>query len=105
MAGYWNRPEETAQVLKDGWLYTGDIGREDEEGYFYITDRKKDMIIYKGYNVYPREIEEILYTHPAVELAAVLGKKDDTGNKNPGGVCEGKGRHAAGRGGTHKCRQ
>jgi len=83
MAGYWNRPEETAQVLKDGWLYTGDIGREDDEGYFYITDRKKDMIIYKGYNVYPREIEEILYTHPAVELAAVLGKKDDTGNEIP----------------------
>jgi len=83
MAGYWNRPEETDQVFKDGWLYTGDIGREDEEGYFYITDRKKDMIIYKGYNVYPREIEEILYTHPAVELAAVLGKKDDTGNEIP----------------------
>ena len=83
MAGYWNRPEETAQVLKDGWLYTGDIGREDEEGYFFITDRKKDMIIYKGYNVYPREIEEILYAHPAVELCAVLGRKDDTGNEMP----------------------
>ena len=76
MRGYWNRPDATAEVLKDGWLYTGDIGREDEDGYFYITDRKKDMIIYKGYNVYPREIEEILFTHPAVEMCAVLGRPD-----------------------------
>lgn len=83
MVGYWNRPEATAEVLKDGWLYTGDIGREDEEGYFYITDRKKDMIIYKGYNVYPREIEEVLYTHPAVELCAVVARKDETGNEMP----------------------
>ncbi len=77
MKGYWNRPEATAEVLKDGWLLTGDIGREDEDGYFYITDRKKDLILYKGYNVYPREIEEVLYTHPAVELCAVVGKRDD----------------------------
>jgi len=76
MQGYWNKPEETANVLKDGWLFTGDIGREDEDGYFYITDRKKDMIIYKGYNVYPREIEEIIFQHPAVQQCAVVGKPD-----------------------------
>lgn len=76
MKGYWNNPDETARDLKDGWLYTGDIGREDEDGYFYITDRKKDMIIYKGYNVYPRELEEVLIQHPAVEQCAVVGKPD-----------------------------
>lgn len=76
MGGYWNRPEATAEVLKDGWLYTGDIGKEDEDGYFFITDRIKDMIIYKGYNVYPRELEEVLFSHPAVEMCAVIGKPD-----------------------------
>ncbi len=76
MQGYWNEPEETAEVLKDGWLYSGDIGKVDEDGYFYITDRKKDMIIYKGYNVYPRELEEAIFTHPAVEQCAVIGKPD-----------------------------
>jgi len=82
MQGYWNNPEETAAVLKDGWLYSGDIGTEDEDGYFYITDRKKDMIIYKGYNVYPRELEEIIFTHPAVEQCAVIGQIDlDVGEK------------------------
>jgi long-chain acyl-CoA synthetase len=83
MQGYWNRAEETANTLKDGWLYTGDIGREDEEGYFYITDRKKDMIIYKGYNVYPREIEEVIFKHPAVQRCAVLGKPDVDGGEIP----------------------
>ncbi|MBI5843905.1 MAG: long-chain fatty acid--CoA ligase [Deltaproteobacteria bacterium] len=83
MRGYWNRPDATAEVLKDGWLYTGDIGRVDEDGYFYITDRKKDLILYKGYNVYPREIEEVLYTHPAVELCAVVGKLDDKAGELP----------------------
>jgi long-chain acyl-CoA synthetase len=82
MQGYWNNPEETAAVLKDGWLYSGDIGKEDDDGYFYITDRKKDMIIYKGYNVYPRELEEIIFTHPAVEQCAVVGQNDlDVGEK------------------------
>jgi len=76
MQGYWNRPDETAEVLKNEWLQTGDIGREDEYGYFYITDRKKDMIIYKGYNVYPREIEEVLIRHSGVEQCAVLGKAE-----------------------------
>lgn len=76
MKGYWNKPEETANVLKDGWLHTGDIGKEDEDGFFFITDRKKDMIIYKGYNVYPREIEEVLFSHPQVQQCAVVGKPD-----------------------------
>ncbi len=83
MAGYWQRPEATAEVIKDGWLQSGDIGREDEDGYFYITDRKKDMIIYKGYNVYPREIEEVIYDHPAVEMCAVIGKPDAAGGEIP----------------------
>ena len=76
MQGYWNKPEETRHVLRDGWVYTGDIGREDEDGYFYIVDRKKDMLIYKGYNVYPRDLEEIMAKHPAVQQCAVVGKPD-----------------------------
>jgi len=76
MKGYWNRPEETNRVLRNGWLYTGDIGRMDEEGYFYIVDRKKDMIICSGYNVYPREIEEILYQHPKIQEACIVGVPD-----------------------------
>ncbi|MFZ5865948.1 MAG: class I adenylate-forming enzyme family protein [Thermodesulfobacteriota bacterium] len=80
MKGYWKNPAATEEVLKDGWLLTGDIGHEDENGYFYITDRKKDMIIYKGYNVYPRDIEEVMLEHSAVARCAVLGKPDaDTG--------------------------
>lgn len=74
MKGYWNKPEETAEVLRDGWLYTGDIGKFDEDGYLYIVDRKKDMLIYKGYNVYPRDLEEVLNSHPAVAQSAVVGK-------------------------------
>ncbi|MDF9295903.1 long-chain-fatty-acid--CoA ligase [Geobacillus stearothermophilus] len=76
MKGYWNRPEETEQVLRDGWLYTGDIGYMDELGYFYIVDRKKDVIIAGGYNIYPREVEEALYEHPKVQEAAVIGVPD-----------------------------
>jgi long-chain acyl-CoA synthetase len=72
--GYWQKPEETALVLCDGWLLTGDIARMDKEGYFYITDRKKDLIKYKDYSVYPRELEDVLYEHPAVKLCAVVGK-------------------------------
>lgn len=83
MIGYWNRPEATAAVLKDGWLHTGDIGKEDEDGYFFITDRIKDMIIYKGYNVYPRELEEVLFSHPAVEMCAVVGKTDPDAGEIP----------------------
>ncbi len=77
MQGYWNKPEETDLVLKDGWLYTGDMGKFDEEGYLYIVDRKKDMLIYKGYNVYPRDLEEVINEHPAVAQSAVVGKLVD----------------------------
>ncbi|MDR6979174.1 long-chain acyl-CoA synthetase [Streptomyces sp. 3330] len=73
MKGYWNRPEETAAAVPDGWLRSGDLARQDEDGYLYIVDRKKDMIIRGGYNVYPREIEEVLHEHPAVALTAVVG--------------------------------
>ncbi len=73
MKGYWNRSEETASVLRDGWLYTGDLGRMDEDGYFYLIDRKKDLIKYKGHSVYPRELEEVLYGHPAVKSCSVIG--------------------------------
>jgi long-chain acyl-CoA synthetase len=77
MKGYWNKPDETGETLIDGWLHTGDIAKIDEDGYFFIVDRKKDLIIRGGYNVYPREIEEVLYEHPAVREAAVIGVKDD----------------------------
>ncbi|HSD81586.1 MAG TPA: long-chain fatty acid--CoA ligase, partial [Solirubrobacteraceae bacterium] len=73
MKGYWNRPDATAEAVRDGWFHTGDVARVDEDGYFFIVDRKKDMIIRGGYNVYPREIEEVLYEHPAVGEAAVVG--------------------------------
>ncbi len=76
MKGYWNNPDETELVLKDGWLYTGDLCYMDERGYFYIVDRKKDTIIASGFNIYPREVEEVLYEHPAVQEAAVVGVKD-----------------------------
>lgn len=77
MKGYWNNEEETKNVLKNGWLYTGDIAKMDEDGYFYIVDRKKDVIIVGGFNVYPREVEEILYQHPKVKEAAVVGVKEE----------------------------
>lgn len=77
MMGYWNRPAETAQVLRDGWLHTGDLGTMDEDGYFRIVDRKKDVIIAGGFNVYPREVEEVLYTHHTVAEAVVLGVPDE----------------------------
>jgi long-chain acyl-CoA synthetase len=76
MMGYWNRPEETAIALRDGWLYTGDVARMDEDGFFYIVQRKKDMIIVSGFNVYPNEVEDVLFTHPAVLEAAVIGVPD-----------------------------
>jgi len=73
MKGYWNRPQETAQALRNGWLHTCDMAKMDEEGYFYIVDRKKDMIISGGFNIYPREVEEVLYEHPKILEAAVIG--------------------------------
>jgi long-chain acyl-CoA synthetase len=78
MKGYHRRPEATAEVLRDGWFRTGDIARRDEDGYYYIIDRSKDMIIRGGFNVYPREVEEVLMTHPDVSLAAVVGVPHDT---------------------------
>lgn len=76
MKGYYKMPEETSAAIRDGWLHTGDLARVDEDGYFYIVDRKKDMIIVGGYNVYPREVEEVLYNHPDIVEAAVLGVPD-----------------------------
>ncbi|SES19406.1 fatty acid--CoA ligase family protein [Psychrobacillus sp. OK032] len=78
MKGYYKMPEETENALRDGWLYTGDLARQDEEGYFYIVDRKKDLIIVGGYNVYPREVEEVLFEHPNIIEAAVVGVPDPT---------------------------
>ncbi|MBU8812820.1 long-chain fatty acid--CoA ligase [Mycolicibacterium goodii] len=78
MRGYWNRPEATAEAIPDGWLRTGDIATRDGDGYYTIVDRKKDLIIRGGYNVYPREVEEVLYEHPAVAEAAVIGIKHAT---------------------------
>jgi long-chain acyl-CoA synthetase len=77
MKGYWEKPEETADTLKDGWLYTGDIGTMDDDGYFYIVDRKKDMIIAGGFNIYPREVDEVLYEHPKVQEAVTVGIPDE----------------------------
>ncbi len=77
MQGYWNKPDETANVLRDGWLFTGDMAKMDEDGYFYIVDRKKDMIIAGGFNIYPRDIEEVLFTHPKIKEAVVAGVPDD----------------------------
>ena len=77
MKGYLNMPDETTQTLKDGWLHTGDVARMDESGYFYIVDRKKDMIVVSGYNVYPREIEEVLFEHPDVAEAVAIGVPDE----------------------------
>ncbi len=73
MKGYRNRPEATAEAVKDGWFHSGDLARKDEDGFYFIVDRKKDLIIRGGFNVYPREIEEVLYEHPAVLEAAVIG--------------------------------
>ncbi|MGZ4989022.1 MAG: AMP-binding protein, partial [Limisphaerales bacterium] len=83
MQGYWNHPQETAAALRSGWLLTGDIGHVDTDGYFYITDRKKDMLLVNGINVYPREIEEVLYKFPGVKEAAVIGVPDSRKGEQP----------------------
>jgi long-chain acyl-CoA synthetase len=88
MKGYYNREVETKEILKDGWLYTGDIGKMDEDNYIYILDRKKDLIIVNGMNLYPREIEEILYKHPSVQDAAVVGISDEAHGEIPIGVVQ-----------------
>jgi long-chain acyl-CoA synthetase len=77
MKGYWRKDDETQKAIKDGWFHTGDMAKVDEEGYFFIVDRKKEMILRGGYNVYPREIEEVLYEHPAIAEVAVVGVPDD----------------------------
>ena len=77
MMHYWNMPDETRDTLRDGWLHTGDIAKMDEDGFFWIVDRKKDMIIAGGFNIYPREIDEVLFEHPKVELACALGVPDE----------------------------
>jgi long-chain acyl-CoA synthetase len=76
MAGYRNRPEETAQTIRDGFIYTGDIGYLDEDGFLFITDRKKDVVLVKGFNVFPREVEEVINTHPNVGMVGVVGVPD-----------------------------
>ena len=78
MKGYWNRPEATAEAIKDNWFHTGDMARVDDDGFYFIVDRKKELIIRGGFNVYPREIEEVLYEHPAVREAAVIGLPHET---------------------------
>jgi long-chain acyl-CoA synthetase len=77
MQGYWNNPEETANQLKDGWLHTGDVAMQDDDGYIFIVDRTKDMIIASGYNIYPREIDEVLFQHPKVAEAVAVGVPDE----------------------------
>ena len=76
MRGYWNQPEETAAIIRDGWLHTGDIARMDEDGYFYISGRKKELIIVSGYNVYPDEVDGVLIAHPAVLESGTIGLPD-----------------------------
>ena len=99
MKGYYNRPEATAEVMRDGWFRSGDLARRDEDGFYYIVDRAKDMIIRGGFNVYPREVEEVLMTHPDVSLAAVVGvparepRRGDQGVRHPQ-----RGRHGDRRG-------
>jgi long-chain acyl-CoA synthetase len=85
MQGYWKAPEDTARALRDGWLYTGDIGHVDPDGYTYIVDRKKEMIKYKGFGIAPAELESLLMEHPAVMDSAVIGIPDDEAGELPKG--------------------
>jgi long-chain acyl-CoA synthetase len=77
MLGYHNKPEETAYALRDGYMYTGDIGYVDQDGFLFLVGRKKEMVIVGGFNVYPREVDEVLFNHPAIHEAATVGKHDD----------------------------
>lgn len=77
MDGYWNRPQETAETIRDGWIHTGDLGYMDEKGFVFLVDRKKDMIISGGFNIYPKEVEDVIVTHPGVQEVAVIGVPDD----------------------------
>jgi long-chain acyl-CoA synthetase len=82
MIGYWGKPEETTAVLRDGWVYTADLGRKNEEGYLFLVGRKKDMIISGGFNIYAREVEEVILSHPEVAQAFVLGIPDERWGKS-----------------------
>ena len=86
MQGYWRSPDATAEALRDGWLHTGDLGYLDDDGYLFIVDRKKDLIIRGGFNVYPRDVEDALLEHPAVEAAGVVGRPDDGPRRGGRGV-------------------
>jgi fatty-acyl-CoA synthase len=77
MNGYWNQPEQTAAALRGGWLHTGDMARKDAHGYYYLVDRRKDMVISGGFNVYPKEVEDVIAHHPAVAAVAVIGVPDE----------------------------
>ena len=92
MQGYWKAPEETANALRNGWLYTGDIGHVDADGYTYIVDRKKEMIKYKGFGIAPAELEFLLMEHPAVLDSAVIGVPNEEAGEVPKGLC----RHSPG---------
>ena len=81
--GYWQRADESAKVLFDGWFITGDIGRMDEDGYFYLVERKKDMIIVGGFKVFPRDVEEVLFKHPKIQEVSVVGVKDEYSGEAP----------------------
>jgi len=83
MSGYWNQPQETATAFRNGWLLTGDIGYQDLDGYIFITDRKKDMLLVNGINVYPREIEEVLYRFSGIKEAAVISQNDPRKGEQP----------------------
>jgi long-chain acyl-CoA synthetase len=95
MKGYWGRPEATAEAMRDGWFHSGDLDRMDADGYFFIVDSKKDMIIRNGFNVYPREIEEVLCAHPAVLEAAVIGLPHSEYGEEVGAAVSLKPDHAA----------
>jgi long-chain acyl-CoA synthetase len=96
MRGYLNRPAETAEALRDGWYHTGDLGRADADGYYYIVDRKTDLILVGGLNVYPREVELVLCAHPAVSEAAVVGMPDPIRGETPKAFVILRDGHAAG---------
>jgi long-chain acyl-CoA synthetase len=83
MMGYWNQPEETAKAMRGKWLLTGDIGYRDADGYYFITDRKKDMLLVNGINVYPREVEEVIYQFPGVKEVSVIGVPDARRGEQP----------------------
>ena len=95
MEQYWKRPEQTAETFKGGWLHTGDVARADERGYLYIVDRKKDMIVSGGFNIFPREVEDVLSSHPDVAMAAVIGVPHEKWGEAVDRADRRQGRHAS----------